>query len=966
MLSILHLSDFHFKNENNSIFHKMDKFINCIKSTVSAKETLVIIITGDIAFSGKKQEYDTASSFINYLKESLNYTKNLYFFMVPGNHDCDFDLETSITKIVRDNLSISKKFDIEYFNELNKLQVEYSNFMNELPSSLFSTNQIIFEDFVLYINCINSSWMSKLNETTNSILIPQNTLEYKFDTSKPIVSISCIHHPLNWIIDSRNIGRIIDSNSDIVLLGHEHQNEGYIKENNDFCTIYSYAKEMQNTKEDNTSGFTLMNIKSIKDKFVEVYEFSWDSKKYIEKHNRLRLEYKVNNKKSTLFLTEKTNEFINSFDLPIYHSKKENIELIDLFVMPNFKKIEYDEDKSIYDFNTVIENKRIYIHGINGSGKTTLCKFILKEYSSSQEVCVYFSGEEFKTPNSDIMNKLLSSRIIEQYENFTFQEFINVDFEKKICIIDNFDKNNLSINQKNKILEYFEEKFSKIIVLTNKSFIEKVVEHPKNYELYCKYEICDFIESKREELINKWVNLDSDLEMHDLLFECKENSDLITKLIRNGLMNSTPMNLVLMLSNKEILKDEKNNQIYQHIYKKMLYHNFLNRNLNQIEIDTIVMCLSVIAYSSFVKDSFYINEDNFHKSIKVFLEDYHADITESKIVSEIEKSNVILKKDSSYIFSYQCYYYYLVAYYISRKLTDQNIIILINNLIDNVGLESNFQTLVFLSYFTTTNEILNKICTKIEDTLHEVEEHDFNKRISFTQVDESNSLIDQLTLLDENEQKVVRNSSFDEDKYDSKDVEANSENIVTTSFKLIELAGNILKNNPVEILGDDKILIINSTYKLMKRVIGLFTEFTNANADQILKSFNTVIEKVSSKKFDNNGLINIFLSSANFYLLSKLASYIACPYITTYKIMKNNTNDEGIILLYLILEFIEFGKKHEQLFGSLSSRYFEEKRFDLYYILFFIIITYSINYGLNNSELSKYSKMLKLDVSRIS
>ena len=42
----------------------------------------------------------------------------------------------------------------------------------------------------------------------------------------------------------------------------------------------------------------------------------------------------------------------------------------------------------MYDFNTVLENKKIYIHGINGSGKTTLCKNILQEgsYDSVEDI----------------------------------------------------------------------------------------------------------------------------------------------------------------------------------------------------------------------------------------------------------------------------------------------------------------------------------------------------------------------------------------------------------------------------------------------------------------------------------------------------------------------------------------------------------------------------------------------------
>lgn len=48
----------------------------------------IIVVSGDIAYSGLKEEYQLAFSFLNDLLKVLKLTKDK-IFLVPGNHDLD-------------------------------------------------------------------------------------------------------------------------------------------------------------------------------------------------------------------------------------------------------------------------------------------------------------------------------------------------------------------------------------------------------------------------------------------------------------------------------------------------------------------------------------------------------------------------------------------------------------------------------------------------------------------------------------------------------------------------------------------------------------------------------------------------------------------------------------------------------------------------------------------------------------
>ena len=96
MIRLLHFSDIHFKSPecnnldtdpNTSIRDKLSLDIQQ-RCSLDDKNVDAILITGDIAFAGKQEEYDTASNWIDQLCEETGCKKE-DVYVVPGNHDVD-------------------------------------------------------------------------------------------------------------------------------------------------------------------------------------------------------------------------------------------------------------------------------------------------------------------------------------------------------------------------------------------------------------------------------------------------------------------------------------------------------------------------------------------------------------------------------------------------------------------------------------------------------------------------------------------------------------------------------------------------------------------------------------------------------------------------------------------------------------------------------------------------------------
>src|SRR6266849_1370695 len=88
-MKILHLSDLHFRNRDISQDLVLSSLLKSLEDIFRIQtKPNIIIITGDIAFSGKSEEYQRARSFIEDIAKICELSPE-HVFIIPGNHDVD-------------------------------------------------------------------------------------------------------------------------------------------------------------------------------------------------------------------------------------------------------------------------------------------------------------------------------------------------------------------------------------------------------------------------------------------------------------------------------------------------------------------------------------------------------------------------------------------------------------------------------------------------------------------------------------------------------------------------------------------------------------------------------------------------------------------------------------------------------------------------------------------------------------
>jgi 3',5'-cyclic AMP phosphodiesterase CpdA len=100
-LAVLHLSDIHFRKTGNPVSAKVDQIVSALLSADPGVTLCLVIVSGDIAFSGDPDEYAAALHFLLQLAQkaqALRPGMTLIHLTVPGNHDCSLPKPEEVEK----------------------------------------------------------------------------------------------------------------------------------------------------------------------------------------------------------------------------------------------------------------------------------------------------------------------------------------------------------------------------------------------------------------------------------------------------------------------------------------------------------------------------------------------------------------------------------------------------------------------------------------------------------------------------------------------------------------------------------------------------------------------------------------------------------------------------------------------------------------------------------------------------
>lgn len=825
-LAILHLSDIHLHGSNDPILIRAKDIAKSTFIHARASDACLILITGDIAFSGTDDQYKLAKLFLDEIREALKIEgcPQVDVLMVPGNHDCKLVPENIARTIIIERVANDQSYatDPQCVDICASVQNDYFEFRKSVTEMIPVADHLLWTDYefliagkVVRISAINASWMSRIPERPGSLVFP--THQFQEWLSEPAaLRIAMIHHPLNWYSQSsyHELRTALRTNCSIVLSGHEHFNAGgEISEFGGGHQVFLEAASLQPHAPSDQAGFAVLMVDTENDRVVQ-HPFQLTANEIINAQVcEASLGSLLRGNANSLTITKEFDLQLRDPGGSFGHPDKEHLEIDDVYVFPELRIIDredkHDKDYSIPSEEVLFQNdgpKRVLLIGEEKAGKTGLLFRAFKEFHSRGFVPIYIRADLISSFSTNEISKVLSHATKAQYDDALAAE--RFEKAKRICLIDDLDRAKGSIKGWHKLIHEIESQFSMVVITASQGFeVKELVnaDAARTLEKYRTYEFCRFGNMLRHRLIRKWCQIGSTNTLHELDKEVHKAESVVNAIVSRNLTPQLPFYLLILLqSYSQHQQGELQYSGLARYYEYLMTRNLAKAGIKKDAYDELFNYLSQLAWLFRDSDKEEATRAELEAFTRKYSEQYFS-VDLGMRLKLLEDSRLLNRRGNCYQFSYPYVYFFFLGRYLAKQLIDPHIKAKVSAWCNKLYLRKNAHAIIFLSYHSNDDWIIEQISNVLDNCFSEYNSIEFDADIeTIRSLAESttNLLIKELEPNVELNQVQARRQKDDEEKRADLDADAEyPENgdaailgKVNLLFKAAEILGQIIKN----------------------------------------------------------------------------------------------------------------------------------------------------------------------------
>lgn len=886
-LKILHFSDIHMTDNTgeNPAYSRIDPIVAACRSNLLPDDNVLMVFSGDIACSGRKSEYNVFNKFLSEIVRKLkdDVPVKIDIICVPGNHDCNFGSEKDIEqrkKTIATIVKSGESVNNSVIESLSEVQRDYKNFIANIPTKYTEFNDLVWSYKAKYscgevaIYMINTAWISQYKEDPAQRFFPINKLS-DIDNVKDRLVITVFHHPAHWGIveNAHRFEQKVAEFSDLVLVGHEHINDSYETVREDGRYTLCEGTELQNPRSKSdykTSGFSVYDLNDNLDSITK-FRYFWNETegRYSRENSDGIDSIFIKNSRTmpnTFSPNNRTLEWLEDVEIPIYRSGIENVKLSSLFVWHDLEAYDPEDYDDIYSsrirenhYEKIIAPSLTLLIGESYCGKTTLAKGIYTAAIQDEKCCVYIDAEKISAFLEKSVEKIIEREFEEQYDRNYIEEFQQLSRLHKVIIVDNFQNLKFKSEKKRQILKYLCAKFSSVVLFSSVIVDYDVLTADcKELEIrkLSAYKILPFGNVKRKELVSKWYAIGE-----------STNDDEKTKVINTtigfidsalgaygGIIPAYPIHLITILQTK----DNQSNNLQYSQYASMygaLIELSLGKKLRPEQFNLSKVLLSEVAFYLLKTKQIDISFSKIKELASLIENKMMVDLNPYEFVESMTEAKVFVKDEDTYRFAYPYFYYYFASWYIFKHLKDATVLKQIEYMSQRLYNDSYGNIIIFVCYFTNDNDIIDDILLRAFDIYSEYEEFAFekepptlinaigmiNRSLDKSHVGTEENVEENCdSLLEKRDQRGINDGTVSEivaseiDENESSDEEKKISSFYE-AFKIITVLGQLIKCYPAEIDGERKIEIIKEIHSLAMRTANAWVSIFELLEDDFIE-----------------------------------------------------------------------------------------------------------------------------------
>lgn len=718
-VAMLVLSDIHFTNAADPILGKAKDIARAVYSVLPHIDAVLMLIAGDVAFSGKKAEYALATPFFAEIIEALRAERNLqiHVAVVPGNHDCDFDRDGKVRQMLIKGVLNDGETDDEVIAECTKIQEEFFVFRDALEGvsetrdmrdRLWRTTIIEIDGETVYIDAINVAWLSTIKEKVGELTFPWEQFATPIGTEVKGLRVAIQHHPSNWLQQAtyRQYRAFLKKRSQIVITGHEHEpNMGLTIDTEAATTAFIECGSLQDNEGLVRSGFLVLTADTTAD-HLAAWHFTFNGTRFVpddeapwEQSRALALR-----ERETFVLRSVFERTLNDPGAPILDAQSREIELAQFYVFPDMTDLTQSGKPGRVTLYSSVDlaslemiKPGVVVVGEEKSGRTSLLYQLFGRYRDAALVPIIVSGKDLKHTQPDQINRVIRAAFEAQYET-DYLQYQQLESARKIVLIDDFQLTTIKNEQhRQALLANLKAVTGGLLITCDRSLSTSgfVLEGAK----LRRFGLQPFGYKARLELIQQWYGFsEPNLSEAEFVVRCDEAERVVNHVMTRRVIPALPLYLVTLLQSLTVRRGpELVDSSLGHYYHYLISEAFRGANAPLEKFNELFDYCAHLAWSLHNAGGEDLSEANMRK----FTQEYAREWTTTDFDSRLEfllKAKILERRGSSISFRYPYVYYYLKGQYLAEQIDDQAVRTYIETACAQLYVRDNANTVLFLAH----------------------------------------------------------------------------------------------------------------------------------------------------------------------------------------------------------------------------------------------------------------------------